>query len=50
MKKYNLIIELLSDLCVADGGVYNSLLDTDVCHDEYGPTEYVLRFQRYVTL
>ena len=36
MKKYNLIIELLSDLCVADGGVYNSLLDTDVCHDEYG--------------
>ena len=36
MKKYNITIELLSDLCVSDGGVYNSLLDTDVCYDRYG--------------
>ena len=36
MKKYKLIIELLSDLCVANGGVYNSMLDTDVCYDAYG--------------
>ena len=36
MKKYRLEIKLLSDLCVADGGVYNSMLDTDICHDDYG--------------
>ena len=36
MKKYKLEIKLLSDLCVADGGVYNSMLDTEVCHDDYG--------------
>ena len=36
MKKYKLKIELLSDLCVANGGVYNSMLDTDVCSDAYG--------------
>lgn len=29
-------IELLSDMCVSDGGVYNSVLDTDICYDEYG--------------
>ena len=34
--KYNLIITLKSDLCVADGGVYNSTIDTDVCYDAYG--------------
>ena len=34
--KLKMIIELLSDLCVADGGVYNSLIDTDVCYDKYG--------------
>lgn len=36
MKKYELSIRLLSDLCVSDGGVYNSSLDMDICHDEYG--------------
>ena len=36
MKKYQLRIQLLSDLCVSDGGVYNSSLDIDICHDEYG--------------
>lgn len=36
MKKYELCIQLLSDLCVSDGGVYNSSLDMDICHDEYG--------------
>lgn len=36
MERYQLKIELLSDLCVSDGGVYNSLIDTDVCYDTYG--------------
>ena len=36
MKQYSLEISLLSDLCVSDGGVYNSQLDIDVCHDAYG--------------
>ena len=36
MKHYWLTIELLSDLCVSDGGVYNSTIDMDVCHDELG--------------
>lgn len=36
MAKYQLKIELLSDMCVSDGGVYNSVLDTDICHDRYG--------------
>lgn len=36
MKNFKLKIELLSDLCVADGGVYNSSVDTDICQDEYG--------------
>ncbi len=36
MSKYKLEIKLLSDLCVSDGGVYNSSLDTDVVHDSYG--------------
>lgn len=36
MAKYQLRIELLSDLCVSDGGVYNSMVDTDCCHDEMG--------------
>lgn len=31
-----LIITLLSDLCVSDGGVYNSAIDIDVCHDSAG--------------
>lgn len=36
MNKYRMKITLLSDLCVSDGGVYNSALDTDVCYDAYG--------------
>lgn len=36
MKKYELSIQLLSDLCVSDGGVYNSSLDMEICHDECG--------------
>lgn len=36
MSKYQLKIELLSDLCVSDGGVYNSMLDIDVCYDRMG--------------
>lgn len=36
MSKYILDIELLSDLCVSDGGVYNSMLDIDICRDRYG--------------
>ncbi len=36
MKFCDMEIELLSDLCVSDGGVYNSMLDTDVCYDRYG--------------
>ncbi len=36
IESYDLRIELLSDLCVSDGGIYNSMLDTDICHDEYG--------------
>ncbi len=36
MYKSLLRIELLSDLCVADGSGYNSSVDIDVCHDEYG--------------
>ena len=36
MKQYQIKIELLSDLCVSDGGVYNSMLDTDVCFDSFG--------------
>lgn len=34
--KYQIRIELLSDLCVSDGGVYNSALDIDICRDTYG--------------
>lgn len=34
--RYMLKIELLSDMCVSDGGVYNSALDMEVCHDKYG--------------
>lgn len=33
---HQLKIELLSDMCVSDGGAYNSALDTDICYDEYG--------------
>ncbi|MGN0362556.1 MAG: RAMP superfamily CRISPR-associated protein [Bilifractor sp.] len=29
-------IELLSDLCVTDGGVYNSSLDVDICQEPSG--------------
>ena len=36
MRNYWLTIELLSDLCVSDGGVYNAVIDMDVCHDELG--------------
>lgn len=36
MERYQMKIELLSDLCVSDGGVYNSLLDTDICYDPLG--------------
>lgn len=36
MKQGILEITLQSDLCNSDGGVYNSSLDTDVCHDEEG--------------
>lgn len=36
MIPYRIKIELLSDLCVSDGGVYNSSLDIDVCYDRYG--------------
>ncbi|MCI9599823.1 MAG: hypothetical protein HFI17_04860 [Lachnospiraceae bacterium] len=36
MERYQLKIELQSDLCVSDGGVYNSLIDTDICYDTYG--------------
>lgn len=35
MKKL-LEITLLSDLCVSEGGAYNSMLDTDICYDDYG--------------
>ena len=36
MSRYQIRIELLSDLCVSDGGVYNSALDTELCYDSYG--------------
>lgn len=36
MSKYRIKIKLLSDMCVSDGGVYNSSLDTEVCFDRYG--------------
>ena len=36
MSKYILSIELLSDMCVSDGGVYNSSLDMEVVYDSYG--------------
>jgi CRISPR/Cas system CSM-associated protein Csm3 (group 7 of RAMP superfamily) len=36
MSSYQMKIELLSDLCVSDGGVYNSSLDVDICHDSFG--------------
>ncbi len=36
MGKYQIRITLLSDLCVSDGGVYNSFLDTEICYDEWG--------------
>ena len=36
MNNYLLRIELLSDLCVSDGGIYNSTIDTDICHDRFG--------------
>lgn len=29
-------IELLSDMCVSDGSIYNSSIDIDICHDSYG--------------
>ena len=35
-KTKELIIELISDLCVSDGQGYNSYVDTDVCYDEFG--------------
>ena len=36
MRNYRIKIELLSDTCVSDGGIYNSAIDTDICYDEYG--------------
>ena len=36
MGKYQIKITLLSDLCVSDGGVYNSMIDVDVCYDAWG--------------
>lgn len=36
MIKGTITITLLSDLCVSDGGIYNSAIDTDICHDPYG--------------
>lgn len=36
MKTDKIKIELLSDMCVSDGGVYNSAIDTDICYDSYG--------------
>lgn len=36
MAKYRLKIHLLSDLCISDGGVYNSMVDTDCCHNNRG--------------
>lgn len=36
MADYTLKIESLSDLCVSDGGIYNSSLDLDICHDAHG--------------
>ncbi len=36
MNKYQLKIELFSDLCVSDGGVYNSSVDIDICYDFWG--------------
>lgn len=36
METKKIKIELLSDMCVSDGGIYNSAIDTDVCYDSYG--------------
>ncbi len=36
MKESKIRIELLSDMSVSDGGVYNSAIDIDVCYDERG--------------
>ena len=36
MSKYQLKIKSLSALCVSDGGVYNSSVDIDICHDSWG--------------
>ena len=36
MQRYQIQIKLRSDLCVSDGGVYNSAIDMDVCYDENG--------------
>lgn len=36
MSRFELRIELLSDMCVSDGGVYNSSIDIDICYDRQG--------------
>lgn len=36
MQKYQMRIELMSDMCVSDGSGYNSYIDTDVCYDSEG--------------
>lgn len=36
MGMYQIEIVLLSDMCVSDGGVYNSVLDMDICYDDQG--------------
>ena len=41
MSHYKLSITLLSDLCVSDGGVYNSSLDLDVVYDTFAQENQV---------
>ncbi len=36
MRRGKIYITLKSDLCVGDGSVYNSSIDTDICNDDYG--------------
>lgn len=36
MKRKRIEIELLSDTCVSDGGIYNSAVDTEICQDDFG--------------
>lgn len=36
MSRYILQIKCMSDICVSDGGVYNSSVDIDICYDRMG--------------